>query len=214
MESFIAHLGPDFRGRLRHMRLIPADHPWDSVFAAAGFTPGYREFHLLAPLEALAKRVKRSCDLARRHPSPLEEGRMIPVRDCDPEQAIGLIAGARLMEESEIRAVWRTEDRNLLDRDASACFFLDDRLIGVILGRDAGDRLVIPAIVVREEVPGAKSWLVARLLQHLFDTTASRGYTHVGFRANGDTAPTSINFARRAEGSTVSEFRRWVKEIG
>lgn len=214
LTAFIGHLGSGFRGRVRHVQMISADHPRDAVFAAAGFEPVYREFQIDGPFQPLAERVKRSYDLARRHPCPMGDGRMVPARDCDPTQVIALLTGAHLMKEEEIRAIWDTEDRTLLDRDASACFILEDEVIGVILGCQKGSNLFIPAILVREEFPGAKSWLVPHLVQHLFGASAGRGYDRVTFRANGDTAPTPINFARRVPGSSVREFRRWVKQIG
>jgi hypothetical protein len=213
LTAFASYL-EDFRGRLRHLPLIREDHPWNDAFAGAGFEIRYREYHLVAPVKALAARVETSHKALQRHPSPLAAGRIAPVRDCEPGPAIALIEANGLMDEAAIRAIWETEEPGKLDRDASSCFMLDDELLGVVLAADAGENLNIMAIAVREDIPGAKLWVTPHLMHHLFQTTASRNYEQAFFRANADTAPTTFNFATRAGGKVVADLRRWVKEVG
>jgi hypothetical protein len=212
LSAFTNSLGQDFQGKIRHMPLVPLGHPWDDAFAQAGFEPRYREHYLEAPVAALAARVARSCTALERYPSPLRQGRIVPVRECDPGEVIALLTATGLMGEPEIRAIWETEDRSRLDRDASACFVLDGRILGVVLAADAGNNLNIMAIAVREDVTGTRLWVVPHLMQHLFQATAGHGYEHATFRANADASPTTFNFAKRAGGSAVVELRRWVKQ--
>jgi hypothetical protein len=214
LEAFTRHCEGSFRGRLRHMPLIRDDHPWNEAFAKAGFEIRYREYHLVAPVEALAARVERSHQALQRHPSPLSAGKIVPVRECAPEAAIALIATNDLMDEAAVRAIWQSEDRGQLDRAASSCFILGGEMLGVVLAADAGRDLKIMAIAVREDVPGARLWVTPHLMHHLFQATARHHYQQAFFRANAETAPTTFNFATRAGGKVVADLRRWVKEIG
>jgi hypothetical protein len=213
LEAFIRHCEENFRGRLRHMPLIGDDHPWNEAFARAGFEIRYREYHLAAPVEALAARVARSHQALQRHPSPLSTGKIVPVRECAPEAAIELIEANDLMDEASIRAIWDAEDPGQLDRAASSCFMLDGEMLGVVLAADAGRDLKIMAIAVREDVPGARLWVTPHLMHHLFQVTARHSYEQAFFRANAETAPTTFNFATRAGGRVVADLRRWGMEI-
>lgn len=213
LESFASYIAGSFSGRLRHMPLLSADHPWNESFAEAGFKIGFREYHLVAPVQALAARVEKSHRALQDHPSPLAAGAAIPVRGCLPEGTIDLLEKTLLMDEAGIRAIWDSEDPAQLDRDASSCFMLDGEMLGVVLAADAGRNLQIMAIAVREDVPGAKLWVTPHLMHHLFQATAHRNYEQAFFRANAETAPTTFNFAKRAGGELVADLRRWVREI-
>lgn len=214
LSAFISSLGEDFRGKIRHLPLLQEGHPWERAFTCAGFSIRYREYHLEAPVRTLAARVSKSHAALKRFPSPLENGSTVPVRECGPDEAIRLLTKLDLMNEGEIRALWETEDRRVLDRDSSCCFMLDGEMLGVVLAADAGENLKIMAIAVREDLPGAKLWVTPHLMHHLFQATAHRNYRQAFFRSNAETAPTTFNFATRAGGKVVADLRRWVREIG
>lgn len=214
LESFVRHLEGDFSGRLRHMPLVPGEHPWSETFAKAGFGIRYREYHLAAPVKALAARVARSHRALQRHPSPLAAGKIVPVRECAPDATIALLGEKFLMDEAGIRSIWSTGDPRQLDRDASSCFMLDGEMLGVVLAADAGRDLKIMAIAVREEFPGAKLWVTPCLMHHLFQATARRDHEQAIFRANAETAPTTFNFATRAGGEILADLCRWGMDIG
>lgn len=214
LSAFTNFLGRDHRGKIRHLPLIPEGHPWDAAFVRAGFEPRYREYHLEARWEAFGARITKSYAALQRHPSPLQAGRPLSIRSQGPDEVISLLTRTGLMDEAGIRAIWETDDRGRLDRDASICFVLNGETLGVMLVADAGTELYILAIAVREEVPGTRLRVVPQMLNHLFTATARRGYERVRFRANAETAPTVRNFTLRAGGTTTADLRRWVKEIG
>jgi hypothetical protein len=213
LESFTGFLAERFSGRLRHTPLIPDSHPWNEAFAKAGFEIRYREYQLLAPLKPLAARAARSRQALERRHSPLAAGKIVPLRQCAPEDAIPLLEKTRLMDEPGVRAIWDTEDPGVLDRDASACFILHGEVLGVVMAASRGEELHIMAIAVREEVPGTRLRVTPFLMHHLFEATAHRNHERVFLRANAETARTSFNFGKRTGGELVADLRRWVKEI-
>lgn len=214
LESFTTFLAARFKGRLRHLPLLPAEHPWNEAFANAGFEIRYREYQLLASVKPLAMRASRSNQALQRHHSPLAAGQIVPVRECTPDEVIALLEKTRLMKEAGVRAIWDTEDPAVLDRDASACFILHGKVLGVIMAASHGNELEVMAIAVREEVPGARLRVPPPLMHHMFEATAHRNHERVFLRANADTARSSFNFGKRTGGEVVADLRRWVKEIG
>lgn len=213
LKSFTCSLAERFSGRLRHLPLIPDGHPWNEAFAKAGFEIRYREYQLLASLKPLAARAARSWQALHLRHSPLAAGKIVPLRQSPPDDAIAILKKTRLMDEAGVRAIWDTEDPAVLDRDASACFILHGEMLGVVMAASRGEELHIMAIAVREEIPGTRLRVAPALTHHLFEATAHRNHERVSFRANAETARTSFNFATRTGGEVVADLRRWVKEI-
>ncbi len=213
LAAFMGFIGRDFRGTLRHLPLLPETHPLAQSLAAAGFAPRYSEHHLEIPWQRAADRGAEMNALMRRVPSPLQTARIVPARDCQPEQVISLLAAAQLMGEAEIRAIWDSSDRRRFDRDASACLVWKGETIGTLICADAGKDLLVMAIAGREDIPGTRRRIIPWLTHHLFLTNAGRGYERVIFRANAQSAAQTRNLAHRAGGSTLQVLQRYVREI-
>ncbi|WP_265594821.1 hypothetical protein [Haloferula sp. BvORR071] len=213
LNAFLSFASPGFHGILRHLTPVAADSPLDVALGAAGFSPRYREYRLEIPYQIAADRGVEVHALMARIPSPLRAAQIIPLRDCQVEQAIPLLTASQLMSENEIRSIWESGERARLDREASACLVHAGETLGVILCADAGPDLRVMAIAGREDIPGARRRVIPLLTHHMFHATAGCGYQRVIFRANAETAVQTRNLAHRAGGSTLLELRRWVKEI-
>lgn len=214
LEDFLGFASRGFHGILRYLPLVAAGSPLDAAFQAAGFSPRYREYRLEIPWQVAADRGAEVHALMERVASPLSAAAVVPLRYCQPEQAIPLLAASGLMGEEDIRAIWHSEDRSRLDPDASACLIHKGETLGAIVCADAGLDLRVLAIAGREDIPGARRRVIPLLTHHMFQATAGRGYRRVIFRANAESAVQTRNLAHRAGGSTLLELRLWVKEIG
>lgn len=213
LGAFLNFASRGFHGILRHLPLVAAGSLLDAAFSAAGFSPRYRECRLEIPWQVAADRGVEVHAMMERVASSLRAAQVVPLRQCQPEQAIPLLAASRLMGEDEVRAIWESEDRSRLDRDASACLIHEGETLGVLVCMDAGHDLRVLAIAGREDIPGARRRVIPLLTHHMFQATAGRGYQRVIFRANPENALQTRNLAHRAGGSTLLELQLMVKEI-
>lgn len=212
LSDFIAYLESKPHAMLRYCRLLESGDSLEAVLQNLGFYPRYRESWLEAPWLTARERLFRSLTALKRRPSSLQAAAIVPLSDVSPEQAIPLLTHFHLMTEAEIRSLWNSSNPGHLDRSISACVVLAGEVVGVLLCAVSGKKMRILALAGREDIPGAQSYAMTRLMEHVFVTCADREFEHLQFRANSDMARQTTHLALRSGGVIVRELRRWVKD--
>jgi hypothetical protein len=198
---------------VRYADLCPLDSPLESWLLGAGFESRYHEQSFETEWPEARRRVQRIHQALQRQKNPFRHARILPVRGLPPEDILRLVLSHQLMNEIELRRMWNSPDPSVLNRDLSACMFLQDKPVGALLCAELESKLHILALTGDEKVPGARRHALPMLMEHVFTRAGERSFTHLRFRANVDQARQTVNLAIRTGGQRIGEAARYARHL-
>jgi hypothetical protein len=199
---------------LRHANFCQPGSTLDAALSEAGFEIRYREQHLETEWQEARRRILRVNQSLARKNGPFQSARILPARAIRVEDVMPLILADHLLPEAELRRMWNTPDPSILNRDLSACLYLEDRPVAAVLCAERQDKLLILAIAGNANIPGARRRALPMLLERIFSHSPLHSFSHLQFRANVEKARQTVNLALRTGGRKTGEAVRHALELG